>query len=200
MYTGTIELLQWGRTLSSAEVRSHGVREKLTVRASMGPHSFKCGSTTNSANSGQRTGASMGPHSFKCGSRVPPLAREFFWDALQWGRTLSSAEVETKIDRLAQFLLASMGPHSFKCGSVKRTESPTSTSFCFNGAALFQVRKFICFQAQKKKPTGASMGPHSFKCGSFSYLTLFSVSYRLASMGPHSFKCGSLIASDNVTT
>ena len=36
---------------------------------------------------------------------------------LQWGRTLSSAEVDEIENALLTVEYASMGPHSFKCGS-----------------------------------------------------------------------------------
>ena len=36
----------------------------------------------------------MGPHSFKCGSRARQTTSEQRKDQLQWGRTLSSAEVK----------------------------------------------------------------------------------------------------------
>ena len=109
---------------------------------------------------------------------------------LQWGRTFSSAE------RMAlQFL--------WLAGSA-----------CFNGAALFQVRKGDGIVVTKEDYFKASMGPHFFKCGktaisselwtswpSFNGAALFQVrkvNYESstlgksapASMGPHFFKCG----------
>ena len=60
--------------------------------ASMGPHSFKCGSPSEKAAGKEERNASMGPHSFKCGSGARQ-ASVFCEDLLQWGRTLSSAEV-----------------------------------------------------------------------------------------------------------
>ena len=132
----------------------------------MGPHSFKCGSFHPALQpfrhqkgfngaalfqvrkyheygnpSHPKRWASMGPHSFKCGSarlaRYPPLRSP----QLQWGRTLSSAEVSGGLGARVRLTIASMGPHSFKCGSSGET------------ANLRQHRL-------------ASMGPHSFKCGS----------------------------------
>ena len=61
--------LQWGRTLSSAEVRPSASADAIFFRASMGPHSFKCGSILITGGRSQDGLASMGPHSFKCGSR-----------------------------------------------------------------------------------------------------------------------------------
>ena len=109
--------LQWGRTLSSAEVLAKALPGAAYHWASMGPHSFKCGSPTNTEEISSSSSASMGPHSFKCGSILsgrihwPPwicfngaalfqvrkyrrqLTRTRRFTGLQWGRTLSSAEV-----------------------------------------------------------------------------------------------------------
>ena len=114
-------VLQWGRTLSSAESRQIAVAaarplpsfngaalfqvrkarcksrtQSIERRASMGPHSFKCGKRSDSGESSLPVWlrASMGPHSFKCGKEVSP----------------------DKARRLAR--MASMGPHSFKCGKL----------------------------------------------------------------------------------
>ena len=61
---------------------------------------------------------------------------------LQWGRTLSSAEVGDAADNATQAGEASMGPHSFKCGSPADLPATERRGLRFNGAALFQVRKF----------------------------------------------------------
>ena len=110
-------LLQWGRTLSSAEVEPSHSPERDAGQASMGPHSFKCGSGT--ATPGERDQEA----------------------ALQWGRTLSSAEVGIGASVFAEASKASMGPHSFKCGSRNRRLRVCGGVKGFNGAALFQVRK-----------------------------------------------------------
>ncbi len=86
--------LQWGRTLSSAERAPRVILRLMSYEASMGPHSFKCG----------KRQTWMQPHSL-------PLAM------LQWGRTLSSAERK---------IVSPMSPFA---------------DTRFNGAALFQVRK-----------------------------------------------------------
>ena len=137
----------------------------LLLGASMGPHSFKCGSQPRVTSSSGCSPASMGPHSFKCGSMFARAGMECGLEGLQWGRTLSSAEVTVMENRLKSRLTlqwgrtlssaevglpnfpeavisaASMGPHSFKCGSTKRIHHLDRERSCFNGAALFQVRK-----------------------------------------------------------
>jgi len=104
--------------------KSRGIlfRRTYDELASMGPHSFECGNglfteqakkagyrlqwgrTRSSAEIARRAGtgaahrplaASMGPHSFECGNliRCKAFVRGHRW--LQWGRTRSSAEMDT---------------------------------------------------------------------------------------------------------
>ncbi len=127
----------------------------------MGPHSFKCGKTPHSlypSKSKRRFNgaalfqvrkvsptrfrftpavcfngaalaecgmASMGPHSFKCGKLACALSFN--------GAALSAERADLDVE-------ASMGPHSFKCGK-RRLRLRRLSCVCFNGAALFQVRK-----------------------------------------------------------
>ena len=85
----------------------------------------------------------MGPHFFKCGKLKELQSEAGSEYLLQWGRTFSSAE-SRRIPRQS-FLCrrASMGPHFFKCGKHPRTRRQSRRRACFNGAALFQVRKVI---------------------------------------------------------
>ena len=147
------------------------------------------------------------------------LSRSIYLPAkppLQWGRTLSSAEVLcVKFDHSSS-AGASMGPHSFKCGSWASGEQKQWNNFCFNGAALFQVRKFLDFlfyvldifvlqwgrtlsSAEVLVLRLARCPPAMLQWGR----TLSSAEVatkgssiktdEAASMGPHSFKCGSLV-------
>ena len=43
-----------------------------------------------------------------------------------------------------------MGPHSFKCGKARPTSANRRAVSYFNGAALFQVRKALCFSPHLK--------------------------------------------------
>ena len=136
---------------------------------------------------------------------------------LQWGRTLSSAERAPRTRMRQTAGTASMGPHSFKCGKSGDSRWMRRSCRCFNGAALFQVRKDEPGNRDGTGQTSASMGPHSFKCGkSGAFLTTSSKYPWLqwgrtlssaerydgyielettakASMGPHSFKCGKVL-------
>ena len=60
-------VLQWGRTLSSAERLKSSIDAFRSSIASMGPHSFKCGKRSWRVKTCGVGEASMGPHSFKCG-------------------------------------------------------------------------------------------------------------------------------------
>ena len=209
-----LSVLQWGRTLSSAESFSKHKKRRIGIIASMGPHSFKCGKRLmilarllncrgfNGAALFQvrkvlarkiflsaKVSASMGPHSFKCGKlRIRPRACARF-PSLQWGRTLSSAESFVWLAGLRFCLRASMGPHSFKCGKAAHLILPHSPPIRFNGAALFQVRKDLATLQGYLEDVVASMGPHSFKCGK-QFGEVQACQSGRASMGPHSFKCG----------
>ena len=135
----------------------------------------------------------MGPHSFKCGSPHAHARARTHAHALQWGRTLSSAEV-------ARCHLQGLG------------KAPR-----FNGAALFQVRKSRRQSPDAKAQTPLQWGRtlssaevHPLVCLSRRLVLLlqwgrtlssaeviFRIARRrvaaMASMGPHSFKCGSRI-------
>ena len=157
--------LQWGRTLSSAEVMLESNSDEIAEEASMGPHSFKCGSENrlqmNKPNYRRFNGAAL--FQVRKFGVLPSIIR--MWTTLQWGRTLSSAEVETNLPRvrtgaglqwgrtlssaevsrnsavMKPLTSASMGPHSFKCGSNAKLRREGQNMASFNGAALFQVRK-----------------------------------------------------------
>ena len=58
----------------------------------------------------------------------------------------------------------SIEPHFFKCGKIHLSLPLQKLDRCFNGAALFQVRK-DGVAVQGDLPGVASMGPHFFKCG-----------------------------------
>ena len=110
-------MLQWGRTLSSAEssLLHHGAQPFFP--ASMGPHSFKCGKRAQSIDRHRLDHRFNGAALFQVrkGPNCLPSQAGIF--LLQWGRTLSSAE-------------------SWRVIGLRKTGEA-----CFNGAALFQVRK-----------------------------------------------------------
>src|SRR5437879_299403 len=107
----------------------------------MGPQSFDCGSPGCVKPLAAEDTASMGPQSFDCGRWRQSLGVIRSVNALQWGRSLSTAEVAYLAVSAQPPPGASMGPQSFDCGS----------------RGLFRVGLGI---------NDASMGPQSFDCGS----------------------------------
>ena len=134
-------MLQWGRTLSSAERPCKSQRE-----------------------SGQML-ASMGPHSFKCGKRVRRAHQTLYCTGFNGAALFQVRKGRDSAKSVSPIQIASMGPHSFKCGKDLPSIWFSSRRSCFNGAALFQVRKASLFSLFSWFLLGASMGPHSFKCG-----------------------------------
>ena len=132
--------LQWGRTLSSAESRPHPSNKRrdgcfngaalFQVRkAKEDALLYACKLSFNGAALFQVRKEHANGNGLHC------LVK------LQWGRTLSSAESHTEERGGALRSAASMGPHSFKCGKEVIAERVADWLACFNGAALFQVRK-----------------------------------------------------------
>ena len=73
---------------------------------------------------------------------------------LQWGRTLSSAESRNVRASKEWIHSASMGPHSFKCGKDHRLHLFNTVEYRFNGAALFQVRKAVVADYNRRAEEG----------------------------------------------
>ncbi len=155
----------------------------------------------------------MGPRSFNRGNdsrfalRIPSCA------GLQWGRGLSTAEIGRWPWPSAPRLYASMGPRSFNRGNRTKKMVARIGLPGFNGAAVFQPRKWVDQYADVKEAhplqwgrglstaemsirdvadimgNCASMGPRSFNRGNSGRLKV--VAYvPLASMGPRSFNRG----------
>ena len=70
-YCRAMKTLQWGRSLSTAEFDSGHLRCWGWLCASMGPQSFDCGIRMADSREVARKLASMGPQSFDCG--IAPL-------------------------------------------------------------------------------------------------------------------------------
>ena len=107
----------------------------------------------------------MGPHFFKCGKYGTLKALEERTYGLQWGRTFSSAE------------------------SGRFNRQISSSSFCFNGAALFQVRKEKLSTSQQTLSALLQWG-RTFSSAESRNKDDNHFVASLASMGPHFFKCG----------
>ena len=136
--------LQWGRGLSTAEMKSTGSILWLPKMASMGPRSFNRGNIKRPLYFGNPDPpASMGPRSFNRGNgnrrlACTPLQR------LQWGRGLSTAEIPLQRKDLTELTSRFNGAAVFQ----PRKFLPICTGLiprcsCFNGAAVFQPRKCL---------------------------------------------------------
>ena len=182
-------LLQWGRTLSSAESRIPTSPTKSESRCFNGAALFQV------RKGGQGNANDTGRCCFNGAALFQVRKAESHHDALahslqlQWGRTLSSAE------------------------SANLSSSITSPRLGFNGAALFQVRKASGFKDGLTPPLWLQWGrtlssaesdgavPHRAAIDWLQWGRTLSSAERLkhgegadfaagASMGPHSFKCG----------
>ena len=140
-FGGRVEL-QWGRTLSSAERQFSFRPDILAPLASMGPHSFKCGKFLKKELMLKVLELLQWGRTLSSAERCVPFFNfSRCASLLQWGRTLSSAESRRSRTARSADHKASMGPHSFKCGKFNLRSSICGVRSCFNGAALFQVRK-----------------------------------------------------------
>ncbi len=103
--------------------------------------------------------ASMGPHSFKCGKQGWLLDRDEYVAALQWGRTLSSAERSFEKRRSAPEEISFNGAALFQVRKAQLAlRPPTDSRTRFNGAALFQVRKVRGLQKLSHSPKPLQWG------------------------------------------
>src|SRR5579883_2096168 len=109
--TSPAAMLQWGRDLVIAEMRSQALDAPPVGIASMGPRSGDRGNRITTTLHRLKRQASMGPRSGDRGNiRIhTPLASEHL---LQWGRDLVIAEMKLANRDRTRKLAASMGPRS----------------------------------------------------------------------------------------
>src|SRR5580658_8327530 len=113
-----ITWLQWGRGLSTAEIRSYRWRSRSARAGFNGAAVFQPRKFIRATKSGEGHRASMGPRSFNRGNKAAAIGKTAEQVALQWGRGLSTAEILSTSSRITN--------------PLRR----------FNGAAVFQPRKF----------------------------------------------------------
>jgi len=133
----------------------------------------------------------MGPRFFKRGNASQAFSDTSFDVTLQWGRAFSSAEIPYKIKRKKMNKIASMGPRFFKRGNLFCSGNFLFTIYCFNGAALFQARKYVVDFRCVEHICGLQWGR------AFSSAEIHTCSDKLtflwfASMGPRFFKRGNI--------
>ena len=134
----------------------------------------------------------MGPHSFKCGKKGSPAEIWEDMKSLQWGRTLSSAERSQGSACRLPFLPCFNGAALFQVRKARRLGDFAPSACGFNGAALFQVRKEVHQETTSRNSHGLQWGRTLSSAESLLSIGLWKSPVRLASMGPHSFKCGKL--------
>ena len=132
--------LQWGRGLSTPEIKKIDLAQKLFNDASMGPGSFDPGNVKVSRDAIESEQASMGPGSFDPGNR-PPSTWRWRTITLQWGRGLSTPEMQRAAYPAAVATAASMGPGSFDPGNLLTETRIWHRPPSFNGAGVFRPRK-----------------------------------------------------------
>ena len=98
-HNGCRNRLQWGRGLSTAEIRCAG---------------WRCDGSS---------GASMGPRSFNRGNGNVPRERAFSILRLGWGRGLSTAEMEMAAVAFCWCSPKGMGPRSFNRGNGNEADA-----------------------------------------------------------------------------
>ena len=180
----------------------------------MGPRSFNRGNERAAADRARRSAlASMGPRSFNRGNvrvdvRWIREERGFNGAAVFQPRKFGQLRLAIEPQGAASMGprsfnrgnfrrqapgpepgLASMGPRSFNRGNREGSVRRRVGKLCFNGAAVFQPRKWGPRDGTSSARMGASMGPRSFNRGNRPSRSA-STRQRKASMGPRSFNRG----------
>ncbi len=162
-WTETIHLLQWGRSISAAELF-----EACFGRYRI--HRLQWGRSISAAELGRSRCHMCGISLLQWGRSIS--AAEFGRSQggsttivlLQWGRSISAAELYVSVRYLSADEVLQWG-RSISAAEFGRSASHPGMRCCFNGAAAFQPRNY----RQDRRPTGghqrASMGPQHFSRG-----------------------------------
>ena len=133
-------MLQWGRSISAAEIGKMLTAERKLQRASMGPQHLSCGNRHwRGRHAPCGLHASMGPQHLSCGNGPS-------------GKAQTAA------------CSASMGPQHLSCGNSGTPPRGQPPYDRFNGAAASQLRKYKVRDLREVKDA-ASMGPQHLSCG-----------------------------------
>ncbi len=187
--TAKISRFNGAAAFSAAEMGKRPSMSKAADHASTGPQSLNCGDGDYHARAACVCAASMRPQPLSRGDDPLRNRHTTHICVLQWGRSLSAAEIDECVLLVLKLQLASMGPQRFSCGdqdpcetcaprfaglqwgrSVSATEigrcviTAKRTNTCFNGAAAFQPRRFKS-RAKSGVRFDTSMGPQPFSCG-----------------------------------
>ena len=161
-----VALLQWGRSLSTAEI----VAERPTVL---------------------QIAALQWGRSLSTAEMMPTRLRDVYRRLRFNG---AAAFRLRKFDPLLAHPLvaacASMGPQPFDCGNAHKVAADHRRAIDFNGAAAFRLRKCDPGAVAGRFRASTSMGPQPFDCGNTTSKSPVSLSALRTSMGPQPFDCG----------
>ncbi len=189
------EPLQWGRGLSTPEIRCRALAMAECFRASMGPGSFDPGNMGRSTRPAEAQAASMGPGSFDPGNERWDADLRTIVAGLQWGRGLSTPEIAAQTARELVEEQLQWG-RGLSTPEMRRLQGGgTSSRGCFNGAGVFRPRKSPG-QVRLSPGGRASMGPGSFDPGNAAvFRTIAWASSRFNGAGvfrPRKLACASM--------
>ena len=131
----------------------------------MGPQHLSCGNNEITAlMSGSQVQLQWGRSisAAEIGSDVDAQTAK---DPLQWGRSISAAEIRSGSFDHSSGFAASMGPQHLSCGNPSPARRRPRHDLRFNGAAASQLRKSRRARCSNRRPWQASMGPQHLSCG-----------------------------------
>ena len=140
--TVQISMLQWGRSLSTAEISAGICRPAVAgSAASMGPQPFDCGNSSRAADGSANRGASMGPQPFDCGNDAHPVKNVYRRLRFNGAAAFRLRKFDPLLAHPLVAACASMGPQPFDCGNAHKVAADHRRAIDFNGAAAFRLRK-----------------------------------------------------------
>ena len=204
--------LQWGRGFSTAEMRLIRIRYTILPPASMGPRFFNRGNVTDidelrkpcSASMGPRffnrgnrelsdrcginLAASMGPRFFNRGNALGIATHVFGAQASMGPRFFNRGNLPWPIASRRHHG-ASMGPRFFNRGNWRTTRRRALRVASFNGAAVFQPRKFASPE-RTMRPLLVLQWGRGFSTAEIGENSVETSVAEAASMGPRFFNRG----------
>ena len=157
--------LQWGRRLSTTEIRKRGVHARRIAAASMGPSSFNDGDACPSPSLARPPNSFNGAVVFQRRRSHVSIRRDDQVRIASMGPSSFNDGDKTFDGGRAYTVRASMGPSSFNDGDSTGSRRGRWRYHRFNGAVVFQRRRFDLIQSAAPSAPAASMGPSSFNDG-----------------------------------
>jgi len=215
--------LQWGRGLSTAEIILQPVARTRPGRASMGPRSFNRGNELVQQWLHLQWSRFNGAAVFqprKCPAEILrptqrgcfngaavfqprkswelPVFRRHSWIASMGPRSFNRGNGRVSWIR-GEWHGASMGPRSFNRGNQPKQQSAQISTYRFNGAAVFQPRKFEPVQQTGRLIIPLQWG-RGLSTAEIRYVKAPLRAGERASMGPRSFNRGNKKRSEVVSS